>query len=47
MVSKGLARLITLYRNNKLSHAYLIETNNPEKCFQDLLYVIKNITSKI
>ena len=44
MVSEALTRLITLYRSNKLSHAYLIETNNPEKCFQDLLYVIKNIS---
>ena len=46
MVSEVLARLITLHRNNRLSHAYLIETNSPDKCFQDLLYVIKNITCK-
>ena len=43
MAVNDLKKLISYYRDNKLAHAYLIETNNPEKCFQDLLYVIKNI----
>lgn len=35
--------LIKYYHENKLSHAYLIETNKQEKCLNHLKYVIKNI----
>lgn len=38
-----LQNLINYYHENKLSHAYLIETNNMEKCFADLLEVVKEI----
>ena len=44
MVNEVANKLIKYYHSGTLSHAYLIETNNPEKCFQDLLYVIKNIS---
>ena len=43
MVNEVANKLIKYYHSGTLSHAYLIETNSPEKCFQDLLYVIKNI----
>lgn len=36
-----LKEIITKYRENKLAHAYLIETNNVEKALNDLLEVIK------
>ena len=36
-------KLIELYHENKLSHAYLIETNDVEECLSDLKEVIKNI----
>ncbi len=38
-----LERLVKFYHGNKISHAYLLETNNLEKCFDDLLKVIKQI----
>lgn len=41
--TSSINQLINLYHEGKLSHAYLIETNNLEKCFQDLLEVIKQI----
>lgn len=44
MVNEIANKLVKYYRSGTLSHAYLIETNNPEKCFQDLLYVIKNMS---
>lgn len=40
---KDLNRIIEYYHENKLSHAYLIETNNLEICFSDLKKVIKQI----
>lgn len=40
---KNLNRLVDYYHENKLSHAYLIETNNLSKCFADLKSVIKAI----
>lgn len=36
-------RLYNYYRENKLSHAYLIETNNLDKCVEDLKTTIKKI----
>ena len=38
-----LENLVKYYHENKISHAYLIETNNLEKCYLDLLEVIKQI----
>lgn len=38
-----LKNLVKYYHENKISHAYLIETNNLEKCYLDLLEVIKQI----
>lgn len=38
-----LENLVKYYHENKISHAYLIETNNLEKCYFDLLEVIKQI----
>ncbi len=38
-----LENLVKYYHENKISHAYLIETNNLEKCYLDLLGVIKQI----
>lgn len=35
--------LITLYREKKLSHAYLIETNSVSKCYYDIKKVVKGI----
>lgn len=38
-----LENLVKYYHENKISHAYLIETNNLEKCYLDLFEVIKQI----
>lgn len=35
--------LVDLYHENKLAHAYLIETNNISKCLEDIKQVIKRI----
>ena len=43
MKAEALEKLVKYYHENKLSHAYLLETNNLEKCFDDLKQVIKNI----
>lgn len=42
-VVNELNRLIEYYHENKLSHAYLIETNNLDLCFNELKTIIKNI----
>jgi len=39
-----LDQIIKRYRENKMAHAYLIETNNQELCLKDLLNVIKVIS---
>ncbi len=36
-------RLVEYYHGNKLSHAYLIETNDIEACYQDIKEFIKRI----
>ena len=36
-------QLINLYREKKMAHAYLVETNNINKCFNDIIKVIKGI----
>ena len=35
--------LVNYYHENKLSHAYLIETNNINNCFSDLKVVVQKI----
>lgn len=46
MEAKELEKLVKYYHENKISHAYLIETNNIEKCFLDLKEVVKMIFCK-
>lgn len=43
MEVKVLEKLVDYYRENKLSHAYLIETNNAQKCLEDLKQVVAKI----
>lgn len=43
MEVKEIKNLVKYYHENKMAHAYLIETNNIEKCLSDLLVVIKQI----
>ena len=43
MEAKELEKLVKYYHENKISHAYLIETNNIDKCFLDLKCVVKQI----
>ncbi len=40
---KKLQNLINLYHEEKMAHVYLIETNNMDKLYEDLINVIKNI----
>ena len=35
--------LLTLFHENKLAHAYLFETKNVEKCYQNIILLIKRI----
>lgn len=42
-VLNNLDHIIRSYNEKKLSHAFLIETNNYEKCFNDLKQIIKVI----
>ena len=39
----SLEKLVNYHRENKMSHAYLLETNNIDNCYQDLIKVIKKI----
>lgn len=41
--SVQIKRLLDRYHENKLSHAFLLETNNPDKCFNDLILFLKMI----
>ena len=43
-VEEKLEKLEKIYKGNKLSHAYLVETNNIELCYKDLLNFIKRIS---
>ena len=40
---KKLQNLVNLYHEEKMAHVYLIETNNMDKLYEDLINVIKNI----
>jgi len=44
MEDNKLNSIINKFRENKMAHAYLIETNNQEACLKDLLQVIKFIS---
>ena len=35
--SNGMQELMNHYHENKLSHAFLVETNDQEKCLHNLL----------
>ncbi len=43
MKAEVLEKLVKFYHENKISHAYLLETNNLDECFNDLKKVIKKI----
>lgn len=43
MTLEVLNRLVNYYHENKISHVYLVETNNVEKCLNDIKDVIKQI----
>ena len=42
-VHNNLKALVDYYHENKLSHTYLLETNDIEKCYAELKIIIKNI----
>lgn len=44
MAVERLENLVKIYHENKLSHAYLLATNNIENCLNDLKVVIKQIS---
>ena len=41
--NKALQELVNLYHEHRLGHAFLIETNNIEECYRDILTIIKKI----
>ena len=41
--SKQIENLINKYHENKLAHAFLLETNNLEKCYNEIIKLIKII----
>ena len=43
MAIEQFEKLVNLYHENKLSHAYLLVTNNIDYCFRDLKLAIKQI----
>ncbi len=43
--SKGMQQLIHEFHENKLSHAFLLETNNQEECLQNLLKFLSEINA--
>ena len=43
MALNVLNKLVDFYRENKISHVYLVETNNVDACLNDLKVVIKQI----
>ena len=46
-INSSVLELINLYHENKLAHAYLIETNNVDKCLLELKEIIKEIFKEI
>ena len=43
-VNQVFKKLSKYYHENKLSHVYLLETNDEEKCLSDLLELIKEMS---
>ena len=44
MVEVGVMKdILKRYREGKLAHAFLLETNDSNKCYQDVLELLKNI----
>ena len=43
LVSKKLSFILEQNEQKKLSHAFLIETNNIDECYKDIKYLVKNI----
>lgn len=43
MISEVLEKLVKYYHENKISHAYLLETNNVDACLNDLKVLVKQI----
>ena len=43
VVAEKLSIIINQYEKNKLSHAFLLETNNITKCLDDVKSIIKII----
>ena len=43
MESRSISNLVNRYHENKLSHAFLLETDDSEKCYKDILEFIKII----
>lgn len=41
--SNNIKNLMNRYHENRLSHAFLLETNNQKKCFKDLIQLLKII----
>ena len=46
-INAALLELINIYHENKLAHAYLIETNNVDRCLLELKEVVKEIFKDI
>lgn len=43
MKQDGLKQILQSYQENRLSHAFLLETNNQEECFEDLKHLLCQI----
>ena len=43
MIHSNLESIINKFRENRLSHAFLLETNDINRCSDELLHVIKNL----
>ncbi len=39
--------LLTIFRENKLAHAYLFETKNVDKCYDDVILLIKKMVCSL
>lgn len=42
-VNAGLSKLFDYYKSNEIAHAYLITTNNVDKCVNELFCILKKI----
>ncbi len=46
MALNGLDKLVDYYHENKISHVYLVETNNVDLCLENLKRIVKQIFCK-